>query len=427
MSVLLIPAVLGAQGVRDRLESHLRPYGFFSTFATFDSRESVTGGGGLFYCLPMDKELNLEGKDLNYNPSFKMASMTTRLGLDASGYQYGSLKVLGKVEADFSLLNGGTATFRLRQAWAKLLWDDLGRSDYSLSVLVGQAWNPMAVDRPYSVNLEQGAPFNPFARSPQLMVEVEPVSGLSFAAGAIYPVQYLPTGPVGPSQDYVKHGLIPELYAGAAYSAKGFTAKVGADFLSLRPRTRAEDSYLLLEKGTPVRDKVAMVSPMVYLEYDAGAVKVNAKSVLASGGDHLCLMGGYARFNIDDNFQHKYTPLRSTVSFVSASVGSKWQLLCMLGYMRALGTADPLMADSDGHPSLSDIYYSKDGFKNISQMVRATPTLAYNSGKLTLALEYNCSAVEYGDISTLDTNALCTTDLHWILNHRLQAIFQFCF
>ena len=62
---------------------------------------------------------------------------------------------------------------------------------------MGQAWNPMSADKPYSVNLESGTPFNPFSRSPQVMMDAILGKNFVLTAGAIYPMQYRPTGPEG--------------------------------------------------------------------------------------------------------------------------------------------------------------------------------------------------------------------------------------
>ena len=58
-------------------------------------------------------------------------------------------------------------------------------------------------------------------------------------------------------------------------------------------------------------------------------------------------------------------------------------------------------------------------------MFRATPTLAYNAGKLTVALEYNNTSVQYGDINKLDGFARPLEDLHWVMNHRVMAVLRF--
>ena len=434
LTVLAVYAMLSASDLRAQshlvsLKNSLEPYGFFRTLAIFDSRDNSAGSEDLFYYLPYDKSINDEGQDIYSNPSFKMYAITTRLGVDVKGYQYGSMKVFGKLEADFYLMNGSTASLRLRQAYVDLRWDGLGYAENWFSMKVGQAWHPLAADMPYCVNIESGSPFNPFNRSPQLMMTFGSRNGLSVSAGALYPMQYLPTGPVGPSEDYIKYGLIPELYAGLSYSGENFTARAGADFISLRPRYRTLSRNVSVEpfydKGTKVHDRISMVSPFVYFEFAKGLFKVNCKSVLASGGDHLRLMGGYALYDWRDPYNYKYTPLRSSTSFVSFSYGRKFQFMCMGGYMMALGTGHNLPVDENGYSSAAYLYYFSGGFKNINSMFRVTPTLAYNFGKLTLALEYDNTTVQFGDISKLDNYARPLEGLHPITNHRVLGVVKY--
>lgn len=93
--------------------------------------------------------------------------------------------------------------------------------------------------------------------------------------------------------------------------------------------------------------------------------------------------------------------------------------------MRTLGTAHNLSIDANGYCRDSDIYYSSFGDKGISQMIRATPTLAYNAGKLTVAVEYNYSTVEYGTSYQLNNYAIPKENLHWITNHRVMGVVRF--
>ena len=427
-AVLLPTTGLSAQSENNvNLTNHLKPYGFFRAAAIFDSRDSKAGPEDLFYFLPLDKAINLNGMDVNYNPSFKMSAVTTRLGLDVSGFQYGNFSVTGKLEADFYLMVGSTASLRLREAYAKLAWDKVGYNFATYSLKVGQAWHPMSADQPYCINVETGSPFNPFNWSPQILVGAD-YGKWSLSAGVIYPMQFLPTGPSGPSEGYVKYGLIPEIYAGVSYEEDGFLARVGADFLSLKPRWRTAsilaDTY---DVGTKTEDRISMVSPMAYLQYTSGAFKINAKSVLAQGGDHLRLMGGYVLSDASDPLHYEYVPLLTSSSFVSFSYGRKFQVMCMAGYMRALGTNHMLDLGEAGYLDPDDIFYFSDGFKNISQMFRATPTLAYNFGKLTFGVEYDCTGVEYGDIDALNNHALAIKDLHMILNHRVMGVLKYNF
>ena len=431
LMVVMLPWTrdLRAQDSQLNLKNTLKPYGFFRTAVVFDSRDSRAGSEDLFYFVPMDVSANLEGQDIYSNPSLKSYAMTTRLGLDVSGYQYGAMKVGGKIETDFYLMNGSTASLRLRHAYINMFWDAVGYMENKFSIKAGQSWHPMAADLPYCVNVETGAPFAPFNWSPQLMFDFTMHGGVTITAGALYPMQFLPTGPLGESEKYVKYGLIPELYAGISYADDYFLFRAGADFLSLRPRWRTVDhSYsgeVLYDEGSRVKDRINMVSPFVYLQFSEGPFKINAKSVFAQGGDHLRMMGGYALYDWRDSFGYLYTPLRSSVSFVSFSVGNRIQFMCMGGYMRALGTQHNLPVDVNDHCLPGSIYYSSFGAKNIAQMVRATPTLAYNAGKLTVALEYNNTTVQYGNVSKLDNYARPLEDLHWVTNHRVMGVIRF--
>ncbi len=427
----LVPSVRSlAQGSHIiKLSNHLDPYGFIRTAAIFDARESLTDTEDQFYYLPYDKDINFNGEDIYYNPSLKMSAVTTRLGVDITGFKYGSFSVSGKVETDFTLFNGSSPSLRLRQAYLDLGWDKPRSLFRSYSFRVGHAWHPMSEDMPYCVNYEMGSPFNPYSRSPQIMFRTTFLKNFSFTAGALYPSEFCPAGPEGPSVDYVKYGLIPELYAGLSYSVKGFTAKAGADFISLRPRWRTTDTDgKYYDLGTSVEDRISMVSPMVYLEYSKGDLKVNAKAVYASGGDHLGLMGGYAVCDVTRVYEREYSPLRSLTSFASVCYGSQLQFMCMAGYMRAFGSKRMLEVDEEtGYLDPDNVYFFSGGFKNIRQMARITPTVAYNLERLTFALEYDFTGVDYGDIDKLDQHALAVEDNHLIINHRVLAVVKYTF
>ena len=169
-------------------------------------------------------------------------------------------------------------------------------------------------------------------------------------------------------------------------------------------------------------------SDLVYLEFSKGLFKINAKSVLASGGDHLRLMGGYALCDASDVYHYKYTPLRSSTSFVSASYGDTWQFICMAGFMKALGTSRPIPVNSEtGISDPKNIYYFDGGFKNIRHIMRVTPAVAYNLDRLTVAVEYNGTYVDYGDIKALDSHGLASSGSHLIINHRVVGVVRYSF
>ncbi|MBS7292029.1 MAG: hypothetical protein KIG75_00210 [Bacteroidales bacterium] len=417
-----------AQSHLVKLTNHLEPYGFFRASAIFDARDSKADTEDLFYYVPYDKKINLEGNDIWYNPSIKMSAITTRLGVNLTGFRYGSFNVTGKLETDFYLLTGGSASLSLREAYLKFNWDNLGDFFKSVSVKAGHAWHPMSLDMPYSVGYEAGAPFNPYARSPQLMFETNLMDRFTFTAGLLYPMEFMPTGPQGPSADYVKYGLVPELYAGLTYSSKYIKARVGADFISLVPRWRTTDLTYYHDVGTKVKDRISMISPMACFEFSKGMFKVNAKAVLASGGDHLRLMGGYAVYDKSDDYKYKYTPLRSVTGFVSASYGQQWQFILFTGGMTALGAGHDLITDDEtGYAKTAYIYYFDGGFKNIHYMFRVAPAVAFNLERLTCAIEYNSTGVIYGQMNELNARGLANMGEHLIINHRILGVVRYSF
>ena len=220
--------------VKEELKNHFSLYGFIRNYFAFDSRESASGTGNLFYYLPFDRELDSNGEDLNATPSFRFLSITSRVGLDVKGYRVGNMDISAKVETDFYAgLSGstGTATLRLRQAYMKLGWTDLpmcGDHKASVSLLMGQAWHPMAADQPDVISLATGAPFNPFNRSPQVTMDAGLGKHFTLTAALIYQMQYTSVGPEGASANYMKYGILPEAYLGFTYRSGGFLARAGS-------------------------------------------------------------------------------------------------------------------------------------------------------------------------------------------------------
>ena len=408
--------------------SHFKFYGFIRNYFVFDSRESKAGTKDLFYYLPLDESLNSNGTDMNANPSFRFLAITSRLGLDVKDYQFGKTKVGAKIETDFYCMNGNVAVLRLRQAYATLGWDGLGKDGkQSTSLKIGQAWHPIAADQPYVIDLETGTPFNPFSRTPQVMVDHNFSKNFALTAGVLWQMQYLSASPKGASDSYIKYACTPEFYAGVTFkSNNGFTGRVGLDVLSIKPRWRADD-------GEKVGDRLTTANPYIYAQYSKGAFSVNGKVVYASAGEHFNMLSGYGVTKKNSDGSWDYAPLHSTASFLSVKYGRKVQVQGMIGYMKNLGTSKALYEDAahSGYTSTSNVYISGNGFHNLNQLIRVTPTVVYNLGKLSFALEYDLTTAQYGKYAEKgyvnSSNGLVDGDLHWVTNHRLLGMVKFTF
>jgi hypothetical protein len=397
----------------------------------------VSGTGDLFYYLPKDVALNDAGEDINATSSFRALALTSRLGVDVSGYSIGNVHFGAKIEGDFysGLSNSsnanagkffpgntkisGTAAARLRQAYATITWKELGKEQKnSVGLKLGQAWHPMAADMPHLFSLEAGAPFGPFSRTPQVTMDANLGEHWILSAAAIWQMQYQSSGPVGASALYMKYGKTPEMYAALAYKSKGFLMRAGVDVLSITPR-------LFNAEGLKVNERKTSVLGYVYAQYSYKKFGIKAKTTFGQGGEHMNLMSGYAKVGENSDGSWNYASLRNSSSWLSLSYGKKWQGVLYLGYIKNLGLAKEASAPL----AKADVYFCGNGFSNINQMYRINPQLIYNIGKLNVGLEYQWTAVQYGEYEDgkLDAHGLAQKNLHWVGNNRLNLMVKYNF
>ena len=420
-------------------KNNFKIYGFIRNYFTFDSRESVSGTGDLFYYIPKDVSMK-DGIDVNDQASFRYLSLTSRLGVDVSGYYVGNAHFSAKIEGDFysGLGNStnanagtyfpsnakisGTATARLRQAFVTVTWKELGKQQKnSVALKMGQAWHPMAADMPHIFSLEAGAPFGPFSRTPQVTMDASLGSNWIVSASAIWQMQYQSSGPIGASASYMKYGMTPEIYAGLTYKVDGFLMRAGADVLSIKPRVLGQ----LDGKTVKVSDRKTSVLGYVYAQYTYKNFGVKAKTTFGQGGEHMNLMSGYAKIGETADGSWEYASMRNSSSWLSLTYGKKWQGVLFLGYVKNLGLAEAAATPI----AKGDVYFCGNGFSNLNQVYRINPQLIYNIGKMNIGLEYQWTAVQYGDYdgNNLDAYALAQNNLEWVGNNRINMMVKFNF
>ena len=433
------------EAAKSHLKQHFKPYGFIRNYFTYDSRECIAGTGDLYFYMPKDQSLNAYGDDLNAISSFRFLSLTTRLGVNITGYKWRGTEFSGKIEADFfagiSKVTGqthavtGTAQFRLRQAYVALGWDSLpmlnGKEMARVDLTIGQTWHPMAADLCDVISLNSGAPFGPFNRSPQVRMDARLGKLFTLTAAGLWQMQYNSTGPEGQSAEYMLYSKTPEAYLGLSVHNKGFVARVGADVLSISPRHLGTDASGVTVK---VNDRITTASPFLYLQYKKGDFSIKAKTIFAESGEHMNMNGGYGVKKVNANGSWEYTPTRTSSSWISIVYGGKvgaqeekhpqkLQGILFAGYVQNLGTKEAII-DADGDGKL-DLYYPR--VKNMNSMWRVVPTLLYTVGKFQVALEYDITSVQYSDGKLDASNGLSQNGLHWITNHRVEVMTKYNF
>ena len=459
---MMLPAVAQEKSAaKEHLQNHFKFYGFIRNYFIYDSRESKSGTSDLFYYLPLDKKMNEDGSlDLNAHGSFRFVALTSRVGVDVSGYQMNNVHFGAKVEADFysglsssSNANAtkyfpgntsisGTAQLRLRQAYATVTWKDLPFTESqkaSVGLKMGQAWHPMAADFPHLFSLEVGAPFGPFSRTPLVQMDANLGKNWIVSAAAIWQMQYNSQGPVGASAIYMKYGMTPEIYAAVGYKGKDFLVRAGADLISIKPRVYGQVENASGDMVTVrVSDRKTSLLYYIYGQYAKGKFSAKAKSVIGEGGEHMNLMSGYAKIGENADGSWNYASLRNSSSWLSLSYGKKWQGVLFLGYVKNLGFANGVLEEPIAK---SNVYFCGNGFSNINQMYRINPQIVYNIGKMNIGLEYQWTSVQYGEyvdaqdcsdgtckiVQGLDKNGLATKNLHWVGNNRINMMVKYNF
>ena len=393
--------------------NHFEFHGFIRSYFAFDTRESSAGTEDLYYYMPRDINRSAAGEDLNDQMSFRYAALTSRVWVDVKGFQFGAYNIGGRIEADFYAgLNGvtGTAQLRMRQAFVSVARD--GRL-----WKIGQTWHPMAADLPDIFSLETGAPFGPFNRSPQVNLDWKINDWFGVTAAALWQMQYTSTGPNGAVADYIKYSLTPECYLGLNFFTKKSLFRIGGDILSIKPRNNNGERK--------VQDRLTTYNAYVYAQTKADNWTFKGKVTYAQDGGHMNLVGGYGVSGImEDGISYLYTP-NQTISgwFTAMAKFGNWQPQILLGYIENMGAYKGILS-KEVLGTARDPFYEKNSAGTVARMARIQPELIYNLGKLQFGIEYMVTGVQYG---TADAYKHATTDLHWVLNHRVQALVKFNF
>lgn len=376
-------------------------YGQVRTDLYYNSRANEETVDGLFYMYPKDKEYDADGNDLNATANGSFYTLYTRLGLDIKGLQLGKAKTSAKVEVDFRGSGTSLSVIRLRHAYFNLDW---GKS----ALLLGQTWHPLIGEvKPQLLNLDMGAPFQPWSRAPQIRYRYKS-GNTQLTAAAVWQSQFLSQGPDGKSQKYLKNSCIPELFAGVDYKDSHWLIGAGIEMISLKPRTESTvdgDTY-------KVDERVTSLSYEVHLTYTSPLWYVAARSMLASNLTHVSMLGGYGVKATDSRTgEQKYSPNRNSSSWMNIVYGKKWKTSVFLGYIKNLGTGD----------GVTQMYGTGT---NVDQVTNAGIGLTYNVPHWKLGVEYNYATAWYG---SLDTSNGKIIDTHSVSNHRLvvAAVFTF--
>lgn len=401
--VALLTSMSASAQIKVAKDFSFKMYGQVRTDIYYNSRDNNQSVDGLFYMYPKDEVPDPNGKDLNGADNSNMYAVYSRLGFDMAGPMLGKAKTSAKIEFDFrGNGNDNLSVVRLRHAYFNLDW---GKS----KLLVGQTWHPFYGEvAPQILNLNMGAPFQPFGRAPQIRYRYQ-LGNVQWQATALWQSQYKSYGPAdiegtsqARAQQFHKNSNIPELALGVDYKADGWIVGVGMDMLSIVPRTQAiganGDKYR-------VDERITTLSYEAHVKYTGEKLYFAAKSTLGANMTHISMTGGYAPESVDATTgECEYTAFRNSSTWVNIAYGKKWKPALFFGYMKNLGTEDGIIGTVYGTGA------------NLDKLVSGTAELTYNVPHWKIGAEYNYTSAWYGAINM---NKGKVEDTHSVGNNRL--------
>lgn len=385
-------------------------YGQVRTDLFYNTRSNSETVDGLFYMYPKDVVKDPNGEDLNGIPQGNFYTLYSRLGMDVRGHKFGNgIRPSAKIEIDFRGSGTSYSLIRFRHLYFNL---DFRRNS---SLLVGQTWHPLYGDvAPDIMNLNMGAPYQPFSRAPQVRYRFQKNHFLLTGA-AIWQLQYLAVGTQNSkggeetvkSQNYLKNSMIPEFYLGLDYKSKHCLAGVGVEMMSLVPRTTSVVNGVTYR----VHERLTTLSYEAHVKYQKKSFLLAAKSVLGSNLTQTSTIGGYGITGVNEvTGERSYAPVRVSHSWVNIMYGKKWRGGVFGGYLKNLGAAE----------NVSGIVGTG---MDIDQLATATAELSYNIPNWKFGMEYSYCKAWYGEHNAKGK----VVNTHGADNHRVvaTAVFQF--
>ena len=367
----------------EKKEVSLDLYGYLRYDMYSDTYKGGNAVSDEFYTLPNYIGVDAAGKDKNEQLSANMLAVMSRFGFNIKGPDAFNAKTSAKIETDF-LGNPGSMplVLRIRHAYIKLDWN-------KSSLLAGQTWHPFFGGKSYPkvVNINTGAPFQPFNRSPQLTYTYN-AGAIKLLASAVYEFQYASTGPDGFTDQYSRNAVVPEMVLGVAFDKNNINIGAMASYKTLNPRMLNDSNYISTQT-------ISSINYMLYLQYKKGKLEINGTGVYGGNMAHMIMPGGYAVSGYNDEpGQETYTNYNYLTTFANAVYGSKLKVGAFVGYAKNMGSAKELYnfgADEN------DIQIRQWGrFLNISDFYRASASLIYTVKNISLLGEYELTTANYG-------------------------------
>lgn len=382
--------------------------GFVRNDFSWDSRQTLNLREGSVDLWAKDKQLDVNGNDINAVANLNMLAINSRLGMTFTGPDAWGAKTSGLLEMEwFGPSDAAVGGVRLRHAWAKLDWP-------KTQLAFGQFWHPLFVPEcfPGVVNFNTGIPFQPFNRSPQIRLTRHLSNDLHLIVAAISQRDFTNVGINGGSSEYLRNSSIPNVHAQLQLKRSNVLAGIAFDYKIIRPRLSVgSGSTLQVLDAT-----VASTALMGYLKIIGRLATIKAEVVSGSNLTDHVMLGGFLAYGAN-GVEASYKPVK---------VNSMWAEIHGNGKRVVPGLFVGYCKNAGNDPNAIAAYgrgIGVSGRGGIDNLVRISPRVEFISGKFKIGTEYEYTAAGYGT-STSDAKV---TSTETIANSRLLLTTTFAF
>jgi len=396
----------------------------------WDTRKPVELRDGGIYLYPTNVQYDRFGKDINAMPSFNFIAMNTRLTLKISAPDVLGAHVSGMIEGWFiGVSNNDMNGFALRHSFLKLNWK-------TTELLFGQTWHPLFTERmfPQTISGSAGAPFQPFARSPQIRITQQFAKNNFLLLYLNAQRDILSMGSGAASSEYLRNSAIPEM--GLQYILDGnrkndnvtvnYYFGVGGNYKHIIPRTITANN-IITKKGADAF--TALIFFNYYKKFTQKKLMTGIKGKVTYGQmtNDFLMLGGYAirEYNallpLDHSVDYNYTAINTLSAWIDIYAQChSFEFALFSGFSKNMGAFNNIQS-----PQNPNAYYARQ--YNIDLLYRISPRFKYSAKHLHFCFEPEYTSAVYGAAMTRKGKVDPSETTYWVHNIRFlfTTIFSF--
>ena len=359
-------------------------YGFIRNDIFADTRQNIGAGENAVMLYPRDRQLDVNGEDINAVGKFHMLSIISRAGVNLKGPEILGAKTSGILEGEFfGATEGGINEFRLRHAYIMLDWE-------KTQLGIGQFWHPFVVTDalPNMVNYGTGAPVYGLNRNPQIRVTHKITDKFKVIAAVHSQRDFTPN-----TEPY-RNSPMPSAHLQFQYKSSNFVAGIAGQYENLKPN--------LVSGGVKSNERVNSFSAMAYAKVITNPVTFTAAAYKMQNASSFVMLGGYVGYKLPNEVE-TFKPIDTESIWLDVQQNSKgkWALGAFAGVVYNRGVDDPVngaVATSYGVTTNWGAVSASQNGRTVNYLYKIVPRVDFTPSKaLKFRLEMENSAAQWGD------------------------------